>query len=793
MGRVAILKIGYGSFEQGFEVSLEIKEERGQSWGEIEGNLPANADIENLYRSWQQSFYQLARIYRHNESWDVDNSIATNVSSIDLVADCRQKVQDLEASMTSWLQPSGDINWQRIRERFTQELASHSSEIRLIIKARTKIFWKLPWHIWDLLSDYPDVGIGYSTNEYSAPILKPTNRDRVRILAVFGNSENLDLTADRQAIDKLENTEVDFLLQPTATKLIQNLRDDEGWDIFFFAGHSHSKNDTGRIYINDRESLTIEQFKNALTEAISKGLKIAIFNSCDGLALAQKLADLHIPVVIVMQEIVPDLVAQSFLKEFLREYNTGKLLYTAARKAQSRLEEFTQFPGATLLPLILQNPAVIPPQWDNFLSVNSAKLPTQSSEVVSFQQVKPQYYLVHKIVLHSLVVSTIVLGIRWLGLLQPLELYAFDRLVKFHSPEEEPDPRILVVTVDEEDIKYQDNQGMERNGSLADKALSQALDELEKLNPTTIALDIYRPNGFNSELVNQITNDNRFFAICKIQEFNNNEYSKGVQPPAKLPVQRLGFNDVPIDDDYVVRRQFLDMTSANRFDPCSTRISLSYLIAQHYLYRKHNITATYTAKKEWQLGNVVFKKLTNHSSGYRQLDDSGYQILLNYRGGNSPQQVAHSISLEELLERGISPNSVVQIQKPIVLIGTIDRSYKDYHLTPYGNEIPGVFLHAQMTSQILSAVLDDRPLLWYWNDWIEAIWIWWWSIIGGLLAISIFKPWHLLLNIIGSLIGIGSICFTLLTYSIWIPLVPTLLAFLITTLIVRNRLINKDK
>lgn len=44
---------------------------------------------------------------------------------------------------------------------------------------------------------------------------------------------------------------------------------------------------------------------------------IAIFNSCDGLGLAQELADLHIPQMIVIKEPVPDKLAQEFLKYFL--------------------------------------------------------------------------------------------------------------------------------------------------------------------------------------------------------------------------------------------------------------------------------------------------------------------------------------------------------------------------------------------------------------------------------------------------------------------------------------------
>ena len=774
MSRVAILNIGHGDFQQGFEVSLEIKDDGGKSMVAIEGKLPANTDIENLYRSWQESFYGVTRIYRNREDWDIDESIPTNIANSNLVLECSEKVRRLEANMQSWLQPLVDnINWHKIRERLAEELARHSSEIGLIIKARKEIIWKLPWHVWDLLSKYPDVGIGYSTVEYARPLcFKQTTHNKVGILAVFGDSQNIDLTEDRQALIDLNDTEAVFLDEPNSRELIKKLRDDRGWDIFFFAGHSQSETNTGRIYLNDRESLTSEQFKNSLTEAISKGLKIAIFNSCDGLALAQKLADLHIPVVIVMQEIVPDRIAQSFLTEFLTEYHSGQPLYTAVRRAQTRLEEFTDFPGATWLPLIFQNPTTVPPQWNDLVNDNP--------EYPSLCQLLPLLPI-------SLIISAMVLGVRWLGILQPLELYAFDRLMQLQSVDEKPEPRILVVTVDEKDIKYQDSQAMVRNGSsLSDLALDRALDKLEILKPTTITLDIYRPAGFHPAISHRLQQDDRFFAICKIQEFNS-LYSGGVAPPPEIDKQRLVFSDVPVDKYDIVRRQFLDMTSGNLSDPCHTRYSLSFLVAQHYLFVEHNIEAVHTPKKEWQLGNVVFKKLSNHSSGYHQLDDAGYQILLNYRRNNSSQPIAYSISLKELLEQGISESIKERIKKPIILIGTIDRSYEDYHLTPYGKEIPGVFLQAQMISLILSAVLDNRPLLWYWHSGIEAIWIWFWSITGGLLSITIWQRWRLLLNVFCSIFIIVAICFFLFAYGGWIPLIPPVLALLITTFLVAKK------
>lgn len=771
MDRVAILEIGHGDFQQGFEVSLEIKEDEGQSLAKLEAKLSANPDIENLYRSWQQSFYRLTGIYRH-DGWEIDETIASNIASSDLVTDCWQKVQNLEVNMRSWLQPSADINWQKLRERLAQELARHAREIRLIIKARNEELWKLPWHVWDLLSDYPDVGIGYSPNEhYQPPSTPPKTDNKVRILAVFGDSKNIDLTEDLRAINNLKNTELVCLQQPNSRELIQKLRSRKGWDIFFFAGHSQTEINVGRIYLNERESLTLEQFKNALTEAISKGLKIAIFNSCDGLGLARRIADLHIPLVIVMQEIVPDLVAQCFLQEFLSEYNSGLPLYTAVRRAQARLEEFTSYPGATWLPLIFQNPTVIPPLWPQN------------------EPPKCQKYRFVRVVLSSLAIASSVMGVRWLGILQPAELWAYDRMMQLRAGEVRKESRILVVTIDEPDIKYQTARNMKREGSLSDLALTQLLAELEKLRPTTIGLDIYHPSPFEPELAIRLGRDNRFFAICKVRSLEDGRDLYGKPPPRGIPQQRLGFSDVITDRDGVVRRHLLTMTPPST-DPCSTKLSLASLLALHYLSTNENIEAQLTSTGEWRLGKVIFRQLRGHSSGYQGIDARGYQTLLNYRSYSSPEYMVEAISLQQLLRQGIPSQLIDRLQKPIVAIGNIDRTYNDYFRTPYGREIPGVFLQAQMISQILSAVLDGRDLIWWWPAWVEAVWVWGWSITGGVLIIFNRHPLRLLLNLSGGAIAISGICLVIFNYGGWVPLVPTVIALGITAVAIDSTINN---
>jgi hypothetical protein len=73
---------------------------------------------------------------------------------------------------------------------------------------------------------------------------------------------------------------------------------------------------------------------------------------------------LHIPQIIVMREPVPNKVAQEFLKNFLTAFAGGQSLYTSVREAREKLQSLeAEFPCATWLPVICQNPAELPVTW----------------------------------------------------------------------------------------------------------------------------------------------------------------------------------------------------------------------------------------------------------------------------------------------------------------------------------------------------------------------------------------------------------------------------------------------
>ncbi|MGD1918519.1 MAG: substrate-binding domain-containing protein [Pleurocapsa sp.] len=133
-----------------------------------------------------------------------------------------------------------------------------------------------------------------------------------------------------------------------------------GYHIFIFTGHIGSYEDgtIGWIGINNQERLTIEEFKDSFKQAINQGLQLAIFNSCDGLGLADRLSELNLAQIIVMSEPVPDEIAIEFLSNFFQEFISDNSLFSSVHKARKKLAHFNaRYPGAFWLPSLCLKPA----------------------------------------------------------------------------------------------------------------------------------------------------------------------------------------------------------------------------------------------------------------------------------------------------------------------------------------------------------------------------------------------------------------------------------------------------
>jgi len=91
----------------------------------------------------------------------------------------------------------------------------------------------------------------------------------------------------------------------------------------------------------------------------------------------------------------------------------------------------------------------------------------------------------------------------------------------------------------------------------------------------------------------------------------------------------------------------------------------------------------------------------------------------------------------------------------------------------------GLEIQAHGVSQILSAVLDQRPLIQPGNFWSEILWIGGCSFIGGLLIQLIPKRPYQILALCTALVLLSGLSLILLIHGYWIPLIPSAIALIV--------------
>lgn len=401
MNQFVILRVGAGNLQQGFPaVSAQIGTDANPHQLQLTASLPSAPELTQLYRNWQFIYKALYdRLgWRLRLSFQESEGTVTQVSEVEF----REICQELKTKLNQWLHSE---EFRPIYQRLRTHLAP-DREVQIILETDDIQLRQLPWHLWDFFQDYRQAEMALSTpnrelvsppqrlsqGNYSRFSQRNASRfslenalrfslgdasvfsvgdasrtPRIKILAVLGNSEGIEVIEDRAVLEKLPNAELTFLEEPQQKTIHDRLWRDN-WDIFFFAGHSSSQaeGEIGRMEINSSQSLSVGDWQNALRHAIEGGLRLAIFNSCDGLGFVRELEtlNLHIPQIIVMREEVPDRVAQAFLTYFLEAFSRGESFPIAVREARERLQAIEdEFPCASWLPAICQNPAAPPFIW----------------------------------------------------------------------------------------------------------------------------------------------------------------------------------------------------------------------------------------------------------------------------------------------------------------------------------------------------------------------------------------------------------------------------------------------
>ncbi len=400
------------------------------------------------------------------------------------------------------------------------------------------------------------------------------------------------------------------------------------------------------------------------------------------------------------------------------------------------------------------------------------------------QMYKPSLAFARSVLIASAAVTLSLMGARQLGILEPVELSAYDQMLRWRS-DETPDSRLLVVGITEADIQKL-NQW-----PISDRKIAEILQKLEKMQPAVIGLDVLRdvPLGDGrQELTKVLQKSDRIIGVCLVTDGSPD--NPGSPPPPGMPTNRVGFADFGVDPGGILRRALLFMkpptiegkSSVEKHlcnDSSQVLFSFNLQLALRYL-QGQKISPKLAADQSLWLGKTQLKKLESNDGGYRNADARGYQILINYR---SRLQVANQVRITDVLEGKIEPDLV---KDKIVLIGYTTETVKDFFYTPYSARkqsnqfMPGIVAHAQVVSQILSAVLDNRPMFWFWPEWAEILWISAWSILGGTLASRMAHPVRLALTFGAILSGCCAIGFGIFLLGGWVPVAAPALALILT-------------
>ncbi len=410
---------------------------------------------------------------------------------------------------------------------------------------------------------------------------------------------------------------------------------------------------------------------------------------------------------------------------------------------------------------------------------------------------------VHRLALWSTVptIATLVIALRLIGWLQPLEWMALDQYFRFR-PKEPMDDRVVIIGITEDDL-----QSLARY-PLDDRTLAGILNTIKKQNPRAIGLDLYRDfpvEPGNQDLIQLFkTTPN----LVGIEKRSGGQDSSSVNPARVLKtLGQSSSNNIITDGDGKLRRALLYWTTpdgTNTLENFGLKLALLYL-------KKEKITPEVASPTNpaLKLDKAIFPIFEPNDGSYINADAGGYQIILNYRG---PSRTFRTYDLQALNK--LSPTALkAALNDKVVLIGPTAESLKDFFYTPYSDnnltspeKTHGVEVQANLVSQILSSSLNNRPVIQVWSDptiklplglslleWRENSWIILWTCLGSVLAWFIRSPRLAILSITfleGSLFGITYWAFTL---GWWIPAFPPALALALSAVTLTGIISSREQ
>lgn len=467
------------------------------SWGTgqlLSVTLPYPETLTQLYQEWQQiylSFYNKA----------LRGRVEATGKLIQPKTDWHAKLVQAEAKLLyefhRWLRHEELYEIRATIAKATSDQtrleAPHSNltqalDIDVFLTVDPIDLSRLPWEAWELGTEFAATGririVRKPKNiRTSIPILKQQYyRNKVRVLVILGDETGLNFKADKEAVRSLSSlAEIQFVgWQPgenaitVKTQVVKAIQDEKGWDILLFAGHSNETELTGgELGIAPNVCLSLSEIVQPLTLAIKRGLQFALFNSCQGLSLANTLIDLGLNQVAIMREPIHNQVAQEFLLRFIRSLTEYHNVHDALLGACQflKLEKHLTYPSAYLIPSLYRYPNSPPFQLKPLGLKQRLKpwLPTKKEAIavttllfISFQLPTQKFLLERRIFVQSV----------YRNLTQQISKKSL--------------PPVTLVLIDEKSIrqaKISDPRPMDRS------YIAKIIDRLTQLDAKVIAID----------------------------------------------------------------------------------------------------------------------------------------------------------------------------------------------------------------------------------------------------------------------------------------------------------------
>ncbi|TAF57533.1 MAG: CHASE2 domain-containing protein [Oscillatoriales cyanobacterium] len=385
-----------------------------------------------------------------------------------------------------------------------------------------------------------------------------------------------------------------------------------------------------------------------------------------------------------------------------------------------------------------------------------------------------------------------------LGVLRDGDWSVNDTILRMR-PQPPVDDSIVIVYADESDI-------VKFSWPLSDRILADLLQRIDAAEPLAVGLDIFRDIPVGSEADFQRLHQfmGQMESLYGIDRLATNQAEIVAPPPTLKQENRVGFANLTIDADLLIRRLMLSWKAAGDE---TFRSSLALLLAERYLEKRHNITPESIDAKtlKVRLGAAEFTPLTPdqgyyHSASADQI--TGYQIPFDYRG---QLDRFHAISISDILAGNYDPSF---FRDRVVLIGAIAPSLKDNFNTPHepkwflaGEQeqqfMSGVVIHANAVSYLVSVATGDRVPIRLLPHALIYLWISVAAVMGAGITVYAFDrqpgevgTLHVWRLVFGSLIGcclIFAIAAILVYTGAIVPVFSPALSLVITAFIAANR------